>query len=68
MAKKAAAATPAEPAAAGSAARLAKYEHAKIEAKWQKKWEKVQLYRSVSRAEVWQALEAARDAGLYRFQ
>jgi len=45
MAKKAA--TAAEPAAGSGAARIAKYEHAKIEAKWQKKWEKAQLYRSV---------------------
>jgi leucyl-tRNA synthetase len=43
-ASKAAAATPA--GAAAPAERVAKYEHAKIEAKWQKKWESVQLYRS----------------------
>jgi leucyl-tRNA synthetase len=29
------------------AVRFAKYEHAKIEAKWQKKWANVELYRSV---------------------
>ena len=44
-AAKPAPAASAEKAAAG-AARMAEYEHAKIEAKWQKKWEKVQLYRS----------------------
>ena len=45
------AAKPAPPAsaekAAAGAAPIDKYEQAKIEAKWQKKWEKVQLYRSV---------------------